>query len=312
MGIVRCFSDSPKTTYTIDERIVDYPTKDSAHYDGLTPDWEALGRKFTPRHIRDPHWKELVLVLTNHDPDKPDYYARNSGLHLQGAAIDSYTLQALRSGFFGGTAPFLNTSVTSCLLTSDKRLVVGQRAGKSSPGSYALIGGSIPFQQHYEHNPISHAFFAEARAELGSFPYCMHQVIGVTTSSRGLPGLKFVVYATVAKPLPKISALHREAMAWYAGRSRLHGEQAAREALAQQPGFPPDAWEHAALYGLFNTPEDITSFIHNEHTLESAGDSMDVYLQTVLKGKACRHPSFVSHAPSHASIPGYPVRYPQI
>ena len=203
--------------------------------------------------------------------------------------------------------------MVSCLLTSDERLIAGERAGGSTDKQYAFVGGSIAFkqQQQYTHDPITDAFLDEARAELGScFTYKSQGVIGITQSTTSLPGLKFVVHGSVDASFHEIAELHREAVGWYEATKKQHGQQKARETLAQHSRFPPDAWEHSRLIGLFKVHEELNWFIRQEHVMESARDALAVYLTTVFTGS--RHPSFVSHAPSHASILRYPAMSHQI
>ena len=340
VGIVHSFSSFPAVAAAIDDRVVDYPGKDDSHYAGTATDWDALQRKFGHAHVPDTHWKELIFAVTDPENYIPNVAktprhegammgnagknhasigaVQDGALHLRGAAIDSYTLQALRSGYFPPSEiPFLNTSVVSCLLTSDERIVVGERmgkrAGKRRQRDYALPCGSITFQQSYRDDPIADAFYAEAKAELGDWKYDFHGVIGITQSLKGLPGLKFVAYAHVDATLAELRSLHHGAYAHYRSIKNSQGMQKARQALAEHPVFPADAWEHTNLFGLFNTPDDFTrdiaTFTQYEHAFESAREAMEIYLDVIVK--ASTRPSPASPSPAHASRSGCPARCPQ-
>ena len=280
------FEKNPLVTYDLEARIVDYKGKKSENYiNNIEPVWNGLLNQYGD-NISLKNWKERTLATEN----ILDCINGNR-VHLKGASIDSYSIDAFRKGYWGKDIkmedfPFNNWIVMFALHTGDDKLIFGERSGKNP--TWAFGGGHVKFNVD-DSNLLNNSVYAEANEEIGkNFEYINPQLRSIFAMEKGrFKGIK-VFYELSTDAMSKdIIEGHRAAYLHYVNEKKNGKSEAdvrkSLEEFADKTGNPSSAWEHLQLIAVDDNIPSLKCFYDEKmkagNLMSVAQGSLESYLR---------------------------------
>ncbi len=284
------FKEKPVITYNLEDKIVEYKGKKPENYiNDRYPVWGNLLNQYGD-NVTLKDWKERTLATTN----ILDCINGNN-VHLKGASIDSYSIDAFRKGYWGKDLkledfPFNNWIVMFALHTGDDKLIFGERSGKNP--TWAFGGGHVEFNND-DNNLLNNAVYSEANEEIGkNFPYKNPQLKSIFAMEKGaFKGIK-VFYELFTDALSKdIIDGHRLAYTNYLNeKNNGKNEADARkflEEFSDKTGHPSSAWEHTQFIAIDNNPVALKNFYDEKmkagNLMSVAQGSLESYLRLLAR-----------------------------
>ena len=90
------FEKNPLVTYDLEDRIVEYKGKKPENYiNNIAPVWNGLLNQYG-ENVGLISWKERTLATENILDS-----INGNNVHIKGASIDSYSIDAFRKGYWG-------------------------------------------------------------------------------------------------------------------------------------------------------------------------------------------------------------------
>ncbi len=183
--------------------------------------------------------------------------------------LDSYTIQAIRSGNFlnasqleyltstGSGQPAIIENAIQGFLVKEGKFLLGMRYGGGadlSPGLLQTVpGGSVQWKETYVHNPLRDAFDAESMEEAGAriVNAKLYGIYNLVPADPGKPGPTQRQWMHIGEPQQSIDELIGLIQAGLEFFSRqLSGGKTgieAKQALRNSP-FPDDVWENKEVW----------------------------------------------------------------
>lgn len=258
---------------------------------GAAINWTFLGQEYGDKiYIRKGtalEWREVGLTIKDDNlftglmRTRVDEATGKPKYDLEACAIDSFTIQAQRSGLVTGTGlnklDYIETVVYGFTIGSDGKLVLGVRGGSDRIGTVlAVPGGSVSYRDSV--HPIRRAVLEEGKEEaaISEDLITSNKLIGVyrhDTVDRSL-GNFFVFVTQLNAPSGEIIERHRKSMedykrfkAEYGGtdlEKEIHARGLMKE-LASDPRYARDCWENESLMTIENDPDRLRRLITDIH-----------------------------------------------